>query len=696
MPGAGMNEDPDVCQNDPGQDGFRDANNLHRDVARDRFGYALSYYANDYTPDYTPINGKNMMAVDDFHNDIQASDLYNGNIRAAVYDYYPGNDDRFIDQADFGLLGVPRGIGYTYDQLNRLIASNNYLYNGDIFEPAGRHNTSYSYDANGNIKLLERRDNEGDELDVLEYHYDAPASNRLMAVEDRVGPTSHEGDFEGLSEYEYDEIGNLIRDSEADIEAITWTTSGKVHQVHFENGTMNEAGEYHADLEFRYDASGNRVLKIIKPRNGEGYVKEEETCWQRIYYIRDAQGNVMATMEQRPVDNCQPVLEMENFYVYGSERLGKEKSGIPWPDLENGWKDSIFVRMMEEKSYELTNHLGNVHMTLSDYRRKEADGQEVIYYSQINSASDYYPFGQLLTDGNYSSGDYRFGFNSQEKDDEIYGQGNSYSAEFWQYDARLGRRWNVDPMTNEEPGWSPYRAFYDNPIRFIDPTGLLESTHTDEEGNVIAVYDDGDNGVYRHKNEDLKDFDPEKESLTTIGAEKVGETEQWDEFVSPETGKTMTNYKIQFGKSFDPIIERMHEKAEDMNLIEIAKASRGGGLFDIKKDYENVGALLNNKYATSRSAGNFLAGYNAESGRIMGLGISFEKFQKLAGALHIEESNDNTLTKGQMLDIVISGKYQSSNTKRFKAHPKFKAPTWGEVMYQYRMSKAGWKYGEEK
>ena len=42
---------------------------------------------------------------------------------------------------------------------------------------------------------------------------------------------------------------------------------------------------------------------------------------------------------------------------------------------------------------------------------------------------------------------YRFGFNGQEKDDEIFGStGTSYTAEFWQYDARIGRRWNVDPV----------------------------------------------------------------------------------------------------------------------------------------------------------------------------------------------------------------------------------------------------------
>ncbi|MBK7181877.1 MAG: hypothetical protein IPH89_02520 [Bacteroidetes bacterium] len=64
---------------------------------------------------------------------------------------------------------------------------------------------------------------------------------------------------------------------------------------------------------------------------------------------------------------------------------------------------------------------------------------------------------------------YRYGFGGQEKDDEIKGVGNSYTAEFWQYDTRLGRRWNRDPVI--KPWRSSYDAFDNNPIWKIDPNG---------------------------------------------------------------------------------------------------------------------------------------------------------------------------------------------------------------------------------
>ncbi|MEA3497247.1 MAG: hypothetical protein U9R42_14565, partial [Bacteroidota bacterium] len=65
---------------------------------------------------------------------------------------------------------------------------------------------------------------------------------------------------------------------------------------------------------------------------------------------------------------------------------------------------------------------------------------------------------------------YRFGFNGQEKDDEITGiTGSHYTATFWEYDARLGRRWNLDPKPN--PPISQYNCFAGNPIWYSDVLG---------------------------------------------------------------------------------------------------------------------------------------------------------------------------------------------------------------------------------
>lgn len=65
---------------------------------------------------------------------------------------------------------------------------------------------------------------------------------------------------------------------------------------------------------------------------------------------------------------------------------------------------------------------------------------------------------------------YLYGHNGQEKDDDMYGvEGTSYTAEYWQYDSRLGRRWNRDPKSN--PSISEYAAFANNPIFWSDLHG---------------------------------------------------------------------------------------------------------------------------------------------------------------------------------------------------------------------------------
>jgi RHS repeat-associated protein len=62
------------------------------------------------------------------------------------------------------------------------------------------------------------------------------------------------------------------------------------------------------------------------------------------------------------------------------------------------------------------------------------------------------------------------------KDDEV--SGNSYTTEFRQYDARLGRWTATDPLMNQFPWMSTYCGFDNNPILLKDPKGL-----SSEEGD---------------------------------------------------------------------------------------------------------------------------------------------------------------------------------------------------------------------
>ena len=86
---------------------------------------------------------------------------------------------------------------------------------------------------------------------------------------------------------------------------------------------------------------------------------------------------------------------------------------------------------------------------------------------------------------------YRFGFNGQEKDFDI--AEGMYGAEFWEYDSRIGRRWNVDPVVDASV--SGYACFIGNPIYFADPSGASVGEFLGKVWNTVKSFfkgsDDG-------------------------------------------------------------------------------------------------------------------------------------------------------------------------------------------------------------
>jgi len=78
----------------------------------------------------------------------------------------------------------------------------------------------------------------------------------------------------------------------------------------------------------------------------------------------------------------------------------------------------------------------------------------------------------LVPHRTFSSPEYRYGFNEMEKDDELKGNGNSYTTQFRGYDPRIGRWFSIDRLSSKYPHQSPYIGFNNNPIYFKDPTGL--------------------------------------------------------------------------------------------------------------------------------------------------------------------------------------------------------------------------------
>jgi murein DD-endopeptidase MepM/ murein hydrolase activator NlpD len=78
---------------------------------------------------------------------------------------------------------------------------------------------------------------------------------------------------------------------------------------------------------------------------------------------------------------------------------------------------------------------------------------------------------------------YRYGFNGQEKETDL--NESITTAAFWEYDSRIGRRWNIDPLYNI---WaSPYGCFENNPIIYSDVLGLEgEPTYLVKKGDNLS------------------------------------------------------------------------------------------------------------------------------------------------------------------------------------------------------------------
>jgi len=123
-------------------------------------------------------------------------------------------------------------------------------------------------------------------------------------------------------------------------------------------------------------------------------------------------------------------------------------------------------------NFELKDHLGNVRATFTPDNVYDSEVRSL----SINSLTDYYPGGSIMPGRNFNANEYRFGFGGHEKDDEVKGNGNHLSFGDMGYDTRLVRRWNIDPLSEAMPGYSPYSYAANNPILFFDPDGLFPIT----------------------------------------------------------------------------------------------------------------------------------------------------------------------------------------------------------------------------
>jgi hypothetical protein len=302
------------------------------------------------------------------------------------------------------------------------------------------------YDQGGNLLKLKRHDAAGTIIDSMRYFYSLNSqgkliNNRLNSVQD-TGSTAA-GMPMGRSFYTYDRDGRLARDVRGALN-LRWTMDNKLRQA--QNGSRF--------VRYWYDASGQRVMKRLHGDTAE-------------YIIRDGTGNELLRTTRRNNSTASPVLVRTEANVYGASRIGVHELPMPTTPPQ---PDTMETRASSRYNYEITDHLGNVRVTVGDVKTFVVSSPGYRLDALVRSANDMYPYGMPMSTRTFAAPSfYRFGFNTQEKSIELNSGGNLTTALFWEYDSRTGRRWNLDPKP--QISISDYGVNGLNPIIMFDPMG---------------------------------------------------------------------------------------------------------------------------------------------------------------------------------------------------------------------------------
>ncbi len=303
---------------------------------------------------------------------------------------------------------------------------------------------------NGNLSGMRWR-NDNTTRSAYAYRYDG--LNRLTKGD--YGSITTTGNVTNTSNYDlysvgYDANGNITglnrkNSSGTDRENLAYTYAG--NQLSSLTGTYG--GSSVTGKTFSYDANGNATTDNLRGLTVQYF---DELDLPKKYTSSDGSQYAQYT------------------YDAAGTKWGKTVSGTGTTTLkyegsfiyQDGALDRILTPGGFYRSglyhYYLKDHLGNTRMVVS-YSGSTPTVEQV---------TEYYPFGSLFTDNNLDKNKYLY--NGKELQDEFF-ENYDYGKRF--YDPELARWHSVDPMAEVSRRWSPYSYAYNNPIRFLDPDGMV-------------------------------------------------------------------------------------------------------------------------------------------------------------------------------------------------------------------------------
>ena len=347
--------------------------------------------------------------------------------------------------------------GFSYDGLNRLVradasvmenpslpnAASGYDFAANFGQAVTTQNKAwygdaqYAYDKMGNFTGLKRygysrSGNPNVKVQNWVYNYQSGTNRLAYLATQGLSPQS----------FGYDANGNLSADVKRGLNSFVYSRN---------NLPLTYKATGNTDITYGYGSGDQRIYKKTDDHKGNG--REE-------YYLRNLSGSTVGIYNY---GSGKWTFDITGYGLIAQKEIDAADFGRPnMPQIVSGLK------------YFQKDHLGNIRLT---YEAGFNRGCVLKY--EVISVVDYYPYGKHLR-AYFSEEVERYQSTEHERDAE---SGLDFRG-FRMSDAEYGRFVSVDPMAHLESGWTPYRAFFDNPIIYVDPTGAYEDYYENDKGEV--------------------------------------------------------------------------------------------------------------------------------------------------------------------------------------------------------------------
>ncbi|RZJ74439.1 MAG: RHS repeat-associated core domain-containing protein [Flavobacterium sp.] len=370
-------------------------------------------------------------------------------------------------------MGGNYNFTYGYDQLNRLIGSGG-GFNGSqgaFSTDQADFSLNISYNHTGGFTNKSQNHNQNQVQNTLNSYSNTYTYNSGTHKVQNIINTNT-GDQEN---FDYDANGNIvIYDKNGDVDKMYWDEQDRLKAV-----DKNFAGVFQYNV---YDDQSDRIIKYNLSAGSQLYQNgslvdagtleiKDYKIYPNPYVTLDA--NKILTKHyyggsqrvasrigmhdfttMRQADNLKPSDKKNEPDTETDFKLYLTKAGIDFKDI----KTELAKNGPPEPNvyYLHGDHLGTANFVT------EQHGDATQFFVNL-------PFGETMAEQMTGVYDNPFKFNAKELDSDtgLYYYGARY------YNPRLSIWYGVDPMAEKTPNWSPFVYTFNNPVRYVDPTGMI-------------------------------------------------------------------------------------------------------------------------------------------------------------------------------------------------------------------------------